>query len=229
MSSSFSRRTASASSIARASSLRSAETPAPSSRTVVSVAVSGDTTSIRPPGSTPESAGTGTGAARVDADFRCSSHAACWRFTSAMAACRSSGPISSRLGMRSVAPALSAFTFRKANASGLASRIASIMRWVLTDVSGRNRDAIDHSVSDSRTGPYAVPLGAGSETDADGGGSVSGWAAGSARRTGRSAVDPVADVRCSLYPRTARPRGQSTSMRNVSDDSMIGSAVRTWM
>ena len=103
------------------------------------------------------------------------------------------------------------------------------MRWGLMDVSGRNVDAIDQSVSDSRTGPYAAPLGAGSETDAAGGGSVSGCAAGSARGAVRAGADPAADTRCSLYPRTVRPRGQSTSMRNVSDGSMIGSAVRTWM
>ena len=55
--------------------------------------------------------------------------------------------------MRRTAPALKALTFLKANACGFASRIASIVRWTLMVLSGRNRVAIDQRVSDDRTGP----------------------------------------------------------------------------
>ena len=122
-----------------------------------STVVSGDTTSIRPPGSGPASGDDGAGAGAAEAGAartlsRCSIHAACWRFSSANAL-RSPGPSSSRPGMRKVTPAFSALTFLMVNASGFVSRSASIMRWTLTESSGRTRVAIDHSVSDALTGP----------------------------------------------------------------------------
>ena len=142
----------------------------------------------------------------------------------------SSGPISSRVGMRKIAPALSALTFGMTNASGFVSRIASIMRWTLTESSGRSRVAIDHNVSDARTGPYSAPLEAGGDAGVEAEAPVPGASAGGAAgRPRRAPALLAAEASRSSYPRTAPPRGQSTSTRNVRDGSMIGSSVRTWM
>ena len=143
------RRSVSASSTARASLPRSALASASS---VASGVVSGDTSSTRAVG-----AGLGSGAAGAGAAARLPSRysfqAEFWLCASAIAASTSSEPISSRVGIRRIAPAFSALTFLMANACGFASRIASIMRWTLMDLSGRNRAAIDQSVSVDRTGP----------------------------------------------------------------------------
>ena len=181
-SSSLARRPASASSMARASSLRNVATRVPSSWFGV-VVDSGDTTWSLPPGAVAESRGRvsgvgteGVGVARPV--FRYLVHAECCRCTSAIAAFRLSGPISLRVGMRRIVPALRALTLLNSNASGFACSIASIIRWTLTDLSGRMRAAIDQSVSDFRIGPYSTPLDAGvaSEVPASGAGCARGVA-----------------------------------------------------
>ena len=150
LSSSACRRSVSASSIARASLPRSAPASAPSAAPGAREVVSGDTSSTRVVGAGVDS-GVAGAAARLPSRY--SFQAEFWLCASAIAAPASSAPISSRVGIRRIAPAFNALTFLMANACGFASRIASIMRWTLMDLSGRNRAAIDQSVSDDRTGP----------------------------------------------------------------------------